>query len=367
MTQNLLLPDLFAALEMAVFERTGRRTYRMLATAPDWFKPFSTSSKPSAEFDPALNLPFLDNFLLDAEVFWEAPDRDILTSGPWVEVTGSEEVYLEALALLLEEKKILLVRELGQTYLERQELLQKAREKNLTYQHLIREIQKKEILLHCIVHDLAGPLTGVKSLFTLLGRENLSERGQRRLQIGKDATQKLEALIRTTLDVFAAELDSLEAFSVDPETAPNLRECIRSVVDILAPAATLRQIHLRIEIGESKKKGCLVTGESNRLERVLFNLLDNAFRYSPEGGEVTVAIQSVDHQIRVTVADHGPGVPADEVPQLFRRFFQGKGRRGKAGLGLYFCRIVVERWGGRIGYSPREGGGSVFWFELPRV
>ncbi|QSJ20732.1 ATP-binding protein [Nostoc sp. UHCC 0702] len=70
--------------------------------------------------------------------------------------------------------------------------------------------------------------------------------------------------------------------------------------------------------------------------------------------------------VLLVVDDQGSGVPPKMVNTLFQKFFQGKDKSGRVGLGLYFCRITVERWGGKIGYFPRQTGGSKFWFRLPR-
>ncbi|HRK75451.1 MAG TPA: ATP-binding protein, partial [Rhodothermales bacterium] len=109
-----------------------------------------------------------------------------------------------------------------------------------------------------------------------------------------------------------------------------------------------------------------VNADKLRLERVKFNLIGNALWHSSEGGTVLVRMTDVGKNIRVQIEDEGPGIRQDLVEVVFQKFQQGKERRGKLGLGLYFCKITVEHWGGKIGYLPREGGGSVFWFELPR-
>jgi signal transduction histidine kinase len=109
-----------------------------------------------------------------------------------------------------------------------------------------------------------------------------------------------------------------------------------------------------------------VVGEQSRLERVIFNLVENALRYSPAGAVVTVGVAQVESDVLVAVDDEGPGIPPDVLGTLFEKFAQGQGRQGKAGLGLYFCRMTVEHWGGSIGCTPRATGGTRFWFRLPK-
>ncbi len=361
--QEFPLRELFAALQFGVFERVAQGRFRMQTQPPDWLSRLVPDLV--RDFAPDSRFPFLESFLLEAEDFWRFKRGHVLRSGPWVETTPSGcDINLEASALCMGAREVLLIRELGQSYWERRDLLQKARENSLTYQRLLKEVQMKEVLLHCIVHDLAGPLTGVKGLFALLAREELSEAGRRRLKIGEDAASRLENLLNEILAVFSAEVESLEAFSSDPKDAPDFYDCARSVVNTLQAAATVRGVDLKLEGEPSSQK---VVGETTRLERVLFNLIENALRHSPAGGSVRVAAERQGDWFRVTVSDDGPGVGPDVQDRLFEKFQQGGRTFGKAGLGLYFCRIVVERWGGKIGYESRAEGGSRFWFALPPV
>ncbi len=109
-------------------------------------------------------------------------------------------------------------------------------------------------------------------------------------------------------------------------------------------------------------------GDPDRIEQVLVNLIDNAVKYSPDGGEVTVSTARAEGRVRVEVADEGLGIPASEHDSVFEKFYRGQ--RGRAvpagtGLGLYICRELVRRMGGTIGVRSRLGGGSTFYFELP--
>jgi CheY-like chemotaxis protein len=111
-----------------------------------------------------------------------------------------------------------------------------------------------------------------------------------------------------------------------------------------------------------------VTAEDSRLQRIFSNLLENALRYTPAGGGVTVGVDDEGDFLKAYVDDEGPGLPEDLRPeQIFGLFMKGRQSGGKAGLGLYFCRITVERWGGSIGCVMLPEKGSRFWFRLPRA
>ncbi len=243
---------------------------------------------------------------------------------------------------------------------------QKGNELSLSYQRLVKEIQKKEILLHCIVHDLAGPLMGIKGGFELLAKENISEQGRKFLAIGLRQSTKQETLIREILQAFSAEVDSFEAFTVDPDKAPDALRAVKEVIEALSPAFALNQVKLQFDPNLDVSKDWKVVGEKSRLERVISNLIENALRYSPANATVTVGCHDEDDQVLVTIDDEGPGIPPEIAGTLFQKFTQGKKGRGKIGLGLYFCRITVEHWGGEIGHKPRKQNGTRFWFRLPR-
>ena len=99
------------------------------------------------------------------------------------------------------------------------------------------------------------------------------------------------------------------------------------------------------------------------------NLLSNALRYTPSGGEVKVKLASTGTAARVEVSDSGPGIPPQDLPHVFERFWRGNGssgrREGSVGLGLAIARRWVEAHGGRMGVDSTVGQGSTFWFELP--
>ena len=109
--------------------------------------------------------------------------------------------------------------------------------------------------------------------------------------------------------------------------------------------------------------------DAGKTQRVLANLVDNALKFSPEGGQVTVRVAyHAPDILAVAVSDNGPGIPEEYREKVFERFSQVPGlhgRRGGSGLGLTFCRLVIEAQGGKIWVETDPGGGSVFVFTLP--
>ena len=360
--------DLFAALDIVVLESLDDGYFKMVSAIPDWFIHFYPEAAGQQKLAPETKFFFLENFIIDAREFWASDKGQKLISPLWTEVDEhGKEYHFEASVFCLNNTKLLLISLVEEAYQEKQFLLQKCRESNLNYQKLLKEVQKKEILIHCIIHDLAGQLTAIKCCFDLLSFQNLTPKGIDYLQTGKKQATKQENLIKDVLNAFSAEVESLEAFTVDPEQAPDALSCAKDVIEALESSFRANQMRLQLGADINADRDWKVVGERSRLDRVLTNLVENAFRHSPPNSTVTIDIQQQQGDILVSVNDEGTGVPPEMAKNLFKKFSQGRNKVGKAGLGLYFCRITIERWGGKIGYSPRPRCGSQFWVRLVKV
>ncbi len=350
---------------VAVFEEHVGR-YTSLGLAPPWMRALAGGA---VELDELLDrLPFLENFLVDARRTWDGHGPRVSWSGMWTEVDDSGlEWHLEASAARIEDgRRLLLVQSIDRRHAEHQRILQEARTRNLDHDRLRREIDKKEMLLHCIVHDLRGPLSGMVGTMSLIKSRALdADRTRELLELGLEQARSQEALIRGILDAFKSEVDALQSFETDAARAPDALACARAV--LAGYEAAFEQNGVRGElVSPDGWHEARVVGEASRLERVLYNLIENALRHSPEGGVVRVCIEDAEPSVRVAVEDDGAGIPADLEQDLFQKF-RASGKNGAAGLGLYFCRSTIETWGGTIGYRRRAEGGSRFWFRLPRA
>ncbi|OUL22113.1 sensor histidine kinase [Nostoc sp. 106C] len=361
--------DLFAALNILVLERLNLGSFKVTGTVPNWLRRFCHPNITSGMevLIPEEQFPFLENFLVDAEEFWRNHNAIKLSSGFWTDrdLTG-QEYHFEASAICLNNRNILLIELLENSYTEKQYIIQKARENQLSYQQLLKDKQKKEVLIHCIIHDIAGQLSSINCCLALLEFESLTPKGQERLEIGRQQTMKQEMLIREILNAFSAEMRSLEAFTLKPEQAPSILASVQEVIKLLTPSFAVNNMQLHLANNIDLAADWKVVGDRSRLDRVISNLVENALRHSPPDSIVEIGLQQDETSVLVTVDDRGTGVAPEVAETLFQKFAQGKNKSGRAGLGLYFCRITVERWGGKIGYLALPQGGSRFWFRLLR-
>ena len=363
---SAILARLLSDLDIAVLERSGDGSFTLLSESPGWLDVlWPNLNKNDAGLKPGDVFYFLDDFLTRNAAYWQAPTDQRKSSGVWVETRpDGDDQLLEAMALYIEGHPLLLLR--IPSHQETWPIYQQAREQRLEYEQLIDEINKREILLHCIVHDLSNPLAGIKGSLNLLQSEEMVESdGSELLKIGLKQADKMQNLIRSILSTFANEVKPLVPTLIGNDIAPDIHKCTREVVQSLSATAGLRGITLRV-LDHEKQTPLKVTGETERLERVLYNLLANAIRHSAEGQTILVNIEEDGDFIHTSVEDEGAGVPDALVDGLFDRFVQGGDHTGQVGLGLYFCKITIEGWGGSIGYTPGKTGGACFWFRLPR-
>jgi signal transduction histidine kinase/HPt (histidine-containing phosphotransfer) domain-containing protein len=365
-----VLEKFLTEMGFALLEYTGNGAFLPLAKLPPWFHElWGESDSITIPLALADKSPFLENFLLEAETFWVGTNSAGCRSEPWVERSSSgRDIPLQARALHLGGKRILAVSSPDPEFRERAKILQTARNALLDHERLAREIQKKEILLHCIVHDLSQPLSVMHVAIDCLAEEPISQHSKQFLTLGKLASNQQETMIREILHTFSADLRASLDAGTEGTASADLLECARKSMTVLLPTFETKGVRLRLDAGVELAKPWPVRAEESRLQRIFSNLLENALRYTPSGASVTVGVEDEGAFLKAYVDDEGPGLPNDLRPeQIFGLFMKGKHSGGKAGLGLYFCRITVERWGGNIGCVTLPAKGSRFWFRIPRA
>jgi signal transduction histidine kinase/DNA-binding NarL/FixJ family response regulator len=361
-----ILEHFLTEMGFALLERSAG-TFAPIAKLPEWFTALWGSSQNGIPLTE--NCPFLENFLFEAEAFWEAPGAALCQSETWVEnAPDGGEIPLQARALLIGGKRVLAIFSPGAQFHEQVKMLQTARNALLDHERLAREIQKKEILLHCIVHDLSQPLSVMHVAMDCLSEEAISDRSKQFLTLGKLASNQQETMIRDILHTFSDDLRASLNAGTEENASADLLECARKTVHAMGSTFEAKRVRLALASPADAEGKWLVRAEQSRLERIFSNLLENALRYSSAGSQVTVGVESEREFLKAYVDDGGPGLPKDLRPeQIFGLFTKGKQSGGKAGLGLYFCRITVERWGGFIGCVSLPEKGSRFWFRIPRA
>jgi signal transduction histidine kinase len=174
-----------------------------------------------------------------------------------------------------------------------------------------------------------------------------------------DAANQMDALIQDLLDSTRLEAGRLR---LTPRWQP-IEELISRTADTLAPIARAKAIDFSATVAGDLPE---VYADSDRVVQVLSNLVGNAVKFTPQGGAVSIEAVADGKSVMVAVRDTGPGIPADDVPFVFDRFWQSRRtNRSGAGLGLAIARGIVLGHGGRIWIESTPGTGTVVRFTLP--
>jgi two-component system phosphate regulon sensor histidine kinase PhoR len=236
--------------------------------------------------------------------------------------------------------------------------------RSLTEERALDELKGEFIAT--VSHELRTPLAAIYGSAQTLLREDveLDESDKKRLL--DVIAHESERLSRIADDIlFANKLDSGQLAL--GENGIDLRALARDVVEEMRGCFAAREdISFELTVPDALDS---VAGDPDRLRQVLINLIDNAVKYSPDGGRVEVAVEGRDGGVRVAVRDEGIGIAPLEQRRIFGKFYRvdpGLARGvGGTGLGLYICRELVRRMDGRLSVSSEEGKGSTFVVDLP--
>ena len=221
----------------------------------------------------------------------------------------------------------------------------------------------KSTFISVVSHELKTPVALIKGYVSTLRREDATwDRDviADSLAVIEEEADHLTELIENLLDASRLQAGALSINRSDVDMNLLVRR-------IAARLATQSEIHeIVVDIPDDFP---IILADEDRLTQVLTNLISNAIKYSPKGGEIRIEGKIRPHQVVICVTDEGPGIAASDIPFIFDRFYRSADASRKtkgAGLGLYLARAVVEAHGGRIWVDPKPGAGARICFSLPR-
>ncbi|MCR4405040.1 MAG: ATP-binding protein [Candidatus Acetothermia bacterium] len=227
---------------------------------------------------------------------------------------------------------------------------------------LKRSEELRRRMIADVAHELRTPLTVIRGQLEALRDGVFSPTPEKLEELDE------EALLLDRLVDDLHELALAEAGELRLERGPtDLGRLITRLGARIQGRLAEQGIELGLELPEGLPKLNL---DSDRIEQVLHNLLSNAERYTPQGGRITVAVEDRPQEVLISVSDTGKGIPAEELPRIFERFYRGEQSRsrrsGGAGLGLAIAKQLVEAHGGRIWAESEPGRGTKVSFTLPK-
>ena len=233
--------------------------------------------------------------------------------------------------------------------------------RNVSADRLVEQL--KSGFVSTVSHELRAPLTSIYGFSETLLREDVAFGEQERrtfLNYIASEAQRLTGIVDALLSVAR-----LEAGDLQVHLAPtDLRDVVTDVVSS-AQREGVNGNRFVIDVPEEPLDA---STDRDKVRQILANLVDNAVKYSPEGGVVTVAARRTADAVQVRVVDEGSGVPAGEQERIFRKFYRadaGGSATGGTGLGLFIARGLASAMGGRLWMDSETGAGASFVFELP--
>lgn len=227
----------------------------------------------------------------------------------------------------------------------------------------LKEVDRlKGIFFANISHELRTPLTLILAPLDELSRITNDGYSKQQIRVIRRNAERLLGLINDLLDLSRLDAGGLRLNLAEID----VRSVVAGVYENSLPSASAKGIDFVLDVGRGS---ATVWGDAHRLEIVVTNLVSNAMKFTGEGGRIQLVVHEEEDGVRVEVEDNGTGIPKEDLPRVFERFFQvGMGDRrqgGGVGIGLALAKELVELHGGRIGVESIEGEFTRFSFELP--
>lgn len=223
---------------------------------------------------------------------------------------------------------------------------------------------EREEFMAAISHDLKSPLMATVNTLTMLANGSLGDLNAEQIELLRliiSSSETMTSLAQNLLDVFRyeREIPCLHLEDVD------LNQLIQEKIAQVDHAARSKNISIVQALPEDRTQ---VIADRTSMDRVLHNLLDNAVKFTPPGGEVALVLSESANKAIVSVSDNGPGIPPDELPLLFQPFSRGNSGRhftAGSGLGLYICRQIMQAHNGEIWCASEPGNETTFHISMP--
>jgi signal transduction histidine kinase/HAMP domain-containing protein len=228
---------------------------------------------------------------------------------------------------------------------------------------LRRADEAKSGLISTVSHELRTPLTAVRMCLSLLANDKLGVIAPKQRQLVTAAREDSDRLYRIIDNLL--QMSRIEAGRAQFQFRPmGASEIVAGALDSQRPAFMEKKLRVSISISEPSPK---VVADPGTINSALGNLLSNALKFTPSGGEVRVSVEPEEEMVRFSVADSGPGIAQNYQSRIFEKFFRVPTASGPsgAGLGLSIVKEIVEAHGGRVGFHCGVEGGSTFYFTLP--
>ena len=217
-------------------------------------------------------------------------------------------------------------------------------------------------LIGNISHEFRTPLAGIKAMVETLGGGAIDDK-----EAARDFLARIDSEVSRLTQLVAelTELSRIEIGKAELKKEPvDLNQLVEEVIHQLSPQAERQKLSILQDFASDLP---FIHADKDRIRQVMANLVHNAIKFTPAGGRITITTQVLEGSVLVDIADTGIGIPKEDLPRVFERFYKGdKARAGEGtGMGLAIAKHVIEAHGGSIWVRSEEGKGSTFSFSLP--
>ncbi|WP_337912559.1 HAMP domain-containing sensor histidine kinase [Paenibacillus arenosi] len=239
------------------------------------------------------------------------------------------------------------------------------RKLNRSFNHMAEELGSLEMLrsdfINNFSHEFKTPIVSLRGYAKVLKRKNLTDEERNDyLDIIINESERLAELATNVLQLSKIESQAI----ITEKTTFNLTEHIRTVIVLLEPKWSAKHISFQFDSSE-----LIVTANEDMLSQVWINLLDNAIKYSPSYSEITIVMDSIDQQVRISIHNDGPGIDMSQQKYIFDKFYQGDSSHASSGngLGLSIAHKIVALHDGTIQVASSDDTGTTFEVILPSI
>ena len=229
----------------------------------------------------------------------------------------------------------------------------------LAYQKTQKEQERIQEMVSDVSHQTKTPLANILLYTELLREQNLDETSRQLVEEIRQQSEKLDFLIQSLVKTSRLEAGIITL----SQTRNDLATMVETAIGQVRPRAEEKKIRLFYE-----KTECIAKFDPKWTQEAVFNILDNAVKYSPEGKEIRVRLKAFEMFSCIVISDQGIGIPQEEQPLIFGRFYRGSEVREQSGvgIGLFLTRQIIEGQGGYVSVRSEKGKGSTFEVYLPR-
>lgn len=221
----------------------------------------------------------------------------------------------------------------------------------------------KSEFISVVSHELKTPLTSMKEAASLLLEGLAGELAERQRRLVEIMGQGIKRLLHTVSELL--DMSRIESGMVQLSMELNdMNNVVKSFISEIKPIADINGVEIRVI---QSPEDCMVMADRNKILQVLTNFTHNAIKYSPEGSAIEIRIKNSGGFVITEIEDHGKGIPEEDMPRIFEKFYQSRYTRGHGGigLGLAISKGIVDAHGGKVNAKSSAGTGSLFSFSLP--